>query len=86
VLILIACNANDNRHFKFVPAKTCDLFVGEWVLDQFGPVYTNESCRMVEPHQNCMRNGRPDSGYLYWRWSPRSELPKFNPKKLLKFM
>ncbi|XP_027911967.1 protein trichome birefringence-like 2 [Vigna unguiculata] len=33
-----------------------------------------------------MRNGRPDSGYLYWRWSPRSELPKFNPKKLLKFM
>ncbi|XP_047172750.1 protein trichome birefringence-like 25 [Vigna umbellata] len=67
--------------------EKCDLFVGEWVPDQSGPVYTNESCRVIEPHQNCMKNGRPDSGYLYWRWSPRDcKLPKFNPKKFLKFM
>ncbi|KAH0719975.1 hypothetical protein KY290_004890 [Solanum tuberosum] len=31
-----------------------------------------------------MRNGRPDTGYLYWRWKPRDcELPKFNPKRFL---
>ncbi|BAT89831.1 hypothetical protein VIGAN_06090800 [Vigna angularis var. angularis] len=30
---------------------------------------------------------RSDSGYLYWRWSPRDcKLPEFNPKKFLKFM
>ncbi|ESW07224.1 hypothetical protein PHAVU_010G111700 [Phaseolus vulgaris] len=67
--------------------EKCDLFVGEWVPDKSGPEYTNESCRVIEPHQNCMKNGRPDSGYLNWRWSPRNcELPKFNPKKFLKFM
>ncbi|TKY61278.1 trichome birefringence 26 [Spatholobus suberectus] len=50
-------------------------------------MYTNESCRVIEDHQNCMRNGRPDSGYLYWRWNPRGcELPKFSPKKFLDIM
>lgn len=85
--MLLACNANGNGHCKCVVAEKCDLFVGEWVPDQSGPVYTNESCRVIEPHQNCMKNGRPDSGYLHWRWSPRNcELPRFNPKKFLKFM
>ncbi|KAK7349439.1 hypothetical protein VNO77_06810 [Canavalia gladiata] len=68
-------------------AEQCDLFVGDWVPDLSGPEYTNESCHVIEPHQNCMKNGRPDSGYLYWRWSPRDcKLPKFNPNKFLKFM
>ncbi|KAL2336150.1 hypothetical protein Fmac_010596 [Flemingia macrophylla] len=67
--------------------EKCDLFVGEWVQDLSGPVYTNESCHVIEPHQNCMMNGRPDTEYLYWRWSPRGcELPKFNPNKFLKLM
>lgn len=67
--------------------EKCDLFVGEWVQYLSGPVYTNESCHVIEPHQNCMKNGRPDSDYLYWRWTPRGcELPKFNPKKFLRFM
>lgn len=55
--------------------------------DLSGPMYTNESCRVIEDHQNCMRNERPDSGYLYWRWNPRGcELPKLNPKKFLHLM
>ncbi|KAJ7951273.1 Protein trichome birefringence-like [Quillaja saponaria] len=34
-----------------------------------------------------MRNGRPDSDYLYWRWSPRDcDLPKFNPNNFLDLM
>ncbi|KAF9614932.1 hypothetical protein IFM89_021362 [Coptis chinensis] len=34
-----------------------------------------------------MTNGRPDSGYLYWRWKPRDcELPRFDAKRFLKLM
>ncbi|KAL5160847.1 Protein trichome birefringence-like 25 [Glycine soja] len=87
ILLSCACDVNGNVHCKCIIAEKCDLFVGDWVQDLSGPVYTNESCRVIEPHQNCMKNGRPDSGYLYWRWSPRDcVLPKFNPRKFLKFM
>lgn len=65
----------------------CDLFTGDWIPDPSGPVYTKESCLVIEGHQNCMKNGRPDSGYLYWRWNPRDcELPKFDPEKFLDLM
>lgn len=68
-------------------AETCDIIVGEWLPDPSGPFYTNESCHAIEAHQNCMKNGRPDSGYLYWRWTPRDcELPKFDPGKFLDTM
>ncbi|KAJ7962535.1 Protein trichome birefringence-like [Quillaja saponaria] len=67
--------------------EKCDLFVGDWVPDPSGPVYNNVSCRVIEDHQNCMTNGRPDSDYLHWRWNPRDcELPKFNPDKFLDLM
>lgn len=66
---------------------TCALFIGNWVHDPNGPVYTNATCYSIESHQNCMKNGRPDAGYLYWRWNPRDcELPRFNPKKFLNLM
>nr|GMD03353.1 protein trichome birefringence-like 23 [Ipomoea batatas]GMD10464.1 protein trichome birefringence-like 23 [Ipomoea batatas] len=67
--------------------EQCDLFVGDWVPNPRGPAYTNDSCKFIENHQNCMLNGRPDKGYLYWRWSPRDcELRQFNPKKFLELM
>ncbi|KAI8020739.1 Protein trichome birefringence-like 24 [Camellia lanceoleosa] len=65
----------------------CDIFTGHWIPDPSGPYYTNQSCRNIEAHQNCMKNGRPDSEYLYWRWKPRDcELPKFDPKRFLNLM
>ncbi|KAJ9706142.1 hypothetical protein PVL29_001616 [Vitis rotundifolia] len=34
-----------------------------------------------------MKNGRPDSAYLYWRWSPRDcELPQFDAYRFLELM
>lgn len=85
-------------HFKFftfffpilitvVAGKSCDLFKGEWVPDPNGPYYTNNTCNSIQGHQNCMKNGRPDKGFLSWRWSPRDcVLPKFNPTRFLGFM
>lgn len=65
----------------------CDLFKGEWIKDKSGPVYNNKSCPFIEHHQNCMSNGRPDSDYLYWKWTPFDcKLPKFNPERFLDLM
>ncbi|XP_078431569.1 protein trichome birefringence-like 25 [Wolffia australiana] len=66
------------------PKEKCDLFIGEWVPHPAGPAYTNESCGMIEDHQNCLKNGRPDTGYLHWKWKPRDcDLPLFDAKKFL---
>ncbi|KDP28513.1 hypothetical protein JCGZ_14284 [Jatropha curcas] len=90
-----AVHQNQNtlsNHFAVNATETsdieeCDLFSGEWIPDPSGPFYTNQSCLQIESHQNCMKNGRPDSGYLYWRWNPQGcDLPRFNPKKFLHLM
>uniref|UniRef100_J3MEM3 Uncharacterized protein n=1 Tax=Oryza brachyantha TaxID=4533 RepID=J3MEM3_ORYBR len=66
---------------------SCDLSHGEWVPDSLGPSYTNGSCRFIEMPQNCMTNGRPDSGYLYWRWKPYGcDVPRFEGEKFLEAM
>ncbi|KAJ4885526.1 Protein trichome birefringence-like 25 [Raphanus sativus] len=59
----------------------CDIFTRNWVPDPSGPVYTNISCRRhIQEHQNCLKNGRPDSNYLLWRWKPRDcDLPRLDP-------
>lgn len=68
-------------------AGKCDLLIGDWIHNPKGPLYTNESCKWIEGHQNCMKNGRPDTGYLYWRWKPRDcELPQLNPERFLELM
>ncbi|KRH68894.1 hypothetical protein GLYMA_03G256400v4 [Glycine max] len=36
---------------------------------------TNENSRVIEDHQNCMRNGRPDSGYLWINHGPLLVIP-----------
>uniref|UniRef100_A0A251LDR3 Uncharacterized protein n=1 Tax=Manihot esculenta TaxID=3983 RepID=A0A251LDR3_MANES len=68
-------------------AGKCDLFVGDWIPNPSGPIYTNASCPLIDGHQNCMRNGRPDSGYLFWRWNPRDcELPPFDARRFIELM
>ncbi|XP_017216727.1 protein trichome birefringence-like 25 [Daucus carota subsp. sativus] len=78
----------DTSHLPgiYSPAR-CNIFDGMWVPDPNPPFYTNKTCHSIEEHQNCMENGRPDSGYVYWRWTPRDcALPKFNPVKFLWMM
>nr|CAD1834142.1 unnamed protein product [Ananas comosus var. bracteatus] len=59
----------------------------EWLPDPFGPAYTNASCKLIEFTRDCLTNGRPDTGYLYWRWKPFGcELPKFDAGKFLDLM
>ncbi|VFQ79545.1 unnamed protein product [Cuscuta campestris] len=66
----------------------CDLSAGEWVGDREGPYYTNVTCDWaIQEHQNCMKFGRPDTGYLKWRWKPDGcELPVFDPDRFLKMV
>ncbi|GAV63552.1 PC-Esterase domain-containing protein/PMR5N domain-containing protein [Cephalotus follicularis] len=74
-------------HLEDYDDEKCDLFIGDWIPNPSGPIYTNASCPLIEGHQNCMRNGRPDSGYLYWRWNPRAcELPQFDAQRFLDLM
>ncbi|KAJ7945022.1 Trichome birefringence-like family [Quillaja saponaria] len=71
----------------FNSGEKCDTFTGEWIPDPSGPIYTNKTCKLIESPQNCMRNGRPDTGYLYWRWKPRGcELPRFDAERFLDMM
>ncbi|EPS67152.1 hypothetical protein M569_07623, partial [Genlisea aurea] len=62
----------------------CDLFSGEWVPNPEGPYYTNETCNAIQEHQNCLKFGRPDEGFLKWQWKPdECELPIFDAHRFL---
>ncbi|KAK1359704.1 hypothetical protein POM88_044178 [Heracleum sosnowskyi] len=64
--------------------EDCDLYHVQWVYDQNGPLYSNNSCPVLTHMQNCQGNGRPDKEYENWRWKPeRCNLPRFDPKKLM---
>ena len=48
----------------------CDVSHGRWVADPTPPIYTNETCWQIQDTQNCLRNGRPDTKFLFWKWKP----------------
>ncbi|KAL0450218.1 UNVERIFIED_CONTAM: protein trichome birefringence-like 19 [Sesamum latifolium] len=52
-----------------------------------GPYYTNATCDAIQDHQNCMKYGRPDTGFLKWRWKPDGcDLPIFDPHQFLELV
>ncbi|KAK8485819.1 hypothetical protein V6N11_012847 [Hibiscus sabdariffa] len=62
----------------------CSYNNGRWVHDKMGPLYNGSSCGTIKEAQNCISHGRPDIGYLYWRWKPRRcKLPRFEPYTFL---
>ncbi|XP_020886898.1 protein trichome birefringence-like 20 [Arabidopsis lyrata subsp. lyrata] len=67
--------------------RNCDIFSGEWIPNPEAPYYTNTTCRAIHEHQNCMKFGRPDLGFMKWRWKPKEcELPLFDPYEFLEIV
>ncbi|KAK4485580.1 hypothetical protein RD792_008223 [Penstemon davidsonii] len=57
--------------------RSCDIYKGRWVKDEDYPLYKPGSCPYVDEAFDCQNNGRPDSGYLNWRWKPdECDLPR----------
>lgn len=67
--------------------ERCDIFAGRWIPNPSGVPYTNKTCHFIEDPQNCLKNGRPDTGYLYWRWEPYGcSIPPFDGVRFLDSM
>ncbi|PKA55211.1 hypothetical protein AXF42_Ash003848 [Apostasia shenzhenica] len=65
-------------------AEGCDVFEGNWVLDDSYPLYNSSVCPFVERGFNCLANGRKDTDYLRWRWKPwRCDMPRFDAHEIL---
>ncbi|GAA0156103.1 hypothetical protein LIER_38215 [Lithospermum erythrorhizon] len=58
--------------------ESCDLFSGQWVLDnKTRPLYEEYECPYIQPQLTCQEHGRPDKDYQYWRWKPHGcSLPR----------
>ncbi|XP_062178824.1 xyloglucan O-acetyltransferase 2-like [Phragmites australis] len=61
--------------------RSCDYSEGQWVREPgYARRYNGTECN-VKDSENCVRNGRPDTGYLDWRWQPAAagcRLPAFD--------
>ncbi|KAL2349376.1 hypothetical protein Fmac_003376 [Flemingia macrophylla] len=67
--------------------KSCNYFNGEWVSDSRGPLYNDTTCGTIKKGRNCITHGRPDLGYLQWRWKPNEcNLPRFEPQTFLQLI
>ncbi|KAH0450149.1 hypothetical protein IEQ34_020841 [Dendrobium chrysotoxum] len=67
--------------------EKCDIFTGKWIKNTVGPAYNNVTCPFIEPPQNCIKNGRPDSAFLYWKWKPEGcHLSSLGAPRFLKAM
>ncbi|WCJ32339.1 TRICHOME BIREFRINGENCE-LIKE 41 [Euphorbia peplus] len=54
-----------------VVKSKCDMFSGNWVVDEHYPLYNATSeCPFIEREFSCQKNGRPDLLYTKYRWRP----------------
>ncbi|KAJ1289496.1 hypothetical protein BS78_02G168600 [Paspalum vaginatum] len=69
-------------------APRCDYSDGAWERSAAAPLYNGTSCvDTIKAGQNCEAHGRPDTGYLRWRWRPRGcALPPFDPAEFLRLV
>jgi hypothetical protein len=82
-----------NNTYSFVSsegAKRCNYSEGQWVWTPgHARRYNATQCDVKESH-DCIRNGRPDTGYLDWRWQPAGSsscaLPAFDARAFLSAM
>jgi hypothetical protein len=89
-VVRLPSHADDGRvveSSELIDKEECDLFSGEWVPNPEAPYYTNQTCFAIQEHQNCMKFGRPDTGFLKWKWKPDGcELPVFDPHIFLELV
>ncbi|KAK4489688.1 hypothetical protein RD792_000321 [Penstemon davidsonii] len=65
----------------------CDLFDGNWVRDEFYPLYKPGSCSLIDEQFNCFLNGRPDNGYHKFKWKPKGcTLPRLDGSHMLEML
>ncbi|XP_072975136.1 protein trichome birefringence-like 6 [Typha angustifolia] len=68
-------------------ANHCDIYDGNWVLDETYPLYASKSCPFIDEGFSCEANGRVDAKYMKWRWQPHHcSIPRFNPVKMLEMI
>ncbi|CAN6166799.1 unnamed protein product [Urochloa humidicola] len=70
-------------------APRCNYSDGAWERSTAAaPLYNGTSCGgTIKAGQNCEAHGRPDTGYLRWRWRPRGcALPPFDPAEFLRLV
>ncbi|GAB2297391.1 hypothetical protein Dimus_031497 [Dionaea muscipula] len=66
-----------NRALAANHGSECDYFDGRWVRDDTMPYFPPGSCPFVDTSFDCHLNGRPDNGYLKWRWQPHGcDIPR----------
>ncbi|KAM3202868.1 protein trichome birefringence-like 2 [Capsicum annuum] len=62
----------------------CDIYDGEWVIDDTKPYYPPGSCPIIDRDFDCHLNKRPDQGYINWRWQPYAcDIPSLNATDFL---
>ncbi|XP_022775570.1 protein ALTERED XYLOGLUCAN 4-like [Durio zibethinus] len=76
----ILTSSSSSKEEEIANETRCDYTNGKWVHDKMGPLYNGTTCGTIKDSQNCISHGRPDLGYLYWRWQPsQCKLPRFDP-------
>ncbi|GMI87766.1 TRICHOME BIREFRINGENCE-LIKE 2 [Hibiscus trionum] len=65
--------------------EACDFFDGRWVRNgRSKPYYRPGSCPYIDKDFDCRRNGRPDNGYIKWKWQPNGcDIPRLNATDFL---
>ncbi|KAF6175917.1 hypothetical protein GIB67_003405 [Kingdonia uniflora] len=80
-------NHQELEEESFYEINECDYTNGKWVRDKLGPLYNGTTCDTIKEGQNCISHGRPDMGYLYWRWRPKQcSLPRFDSTTFLRLI
>ncbi|KAL5707840.1 hypothetical protein ACHQM5_018696 [Ranunculus cassubicifolius] len=65
----------------------CDIFDGNWVMDNSYPLYKPGSCPHIDESFNCYLNGRPDANFQKYRWQPKGcNIPRLKGEDMLELL